>query len=776
MSYGKREDIDNSKTVRVQVITPVFEGLKCLSPTSVCYKENGVWRVQKTKEEEVCFQAIFKNNEFPSDLKITIMFGEKTADIRREKDKVYYTPQFTNNKNKKYDIIVEFTNKDGKIQTKKELMEVLEVLPPLEKAIENKNTGKTKITTIPQGIKNVRPKDSLKLKFDKRNISLSEEATVDTSTFIWKLNGKILSAKGEQIEIPREEIANCKKGNIVAVFKNLTDKKAMATYNFSVLKNKVNKFDISHPPKYGKEIIFDVKYTKKENDYMLYPQLEGLENVHWEVTKEGKLIKSDIGLEFRYTFKEEGKFKVKCYISDKEGEVEKEYNIIQPKIYPQSAKWVSNARNTNNKLHQAGYAQEICAYVEHAGLQGERVTLRVYDDDLLQDDEICKVENIEVKKAGNICIPIILGANEKRKIWDNEGKLYFTIEPFDKRIKVQDTDKELGKHLLISKERQVWATYFCNSDETEKYSTREVGMSFYFKLYATNLVGAKVEVCFLNKYISEKPQWKDCEQRSFFKGLGEIDKKGELKIRVDTSKLKKINKATYIYAVMAKFTYKNGDKEEVLYKHFKDRLLLFPTNSLPHMEENKSPVKVGYQRIVSLFEPSNWEEKMWRVLESTNKDCQIVFKGQTAKEGALSEKTKQILKEVGKASGNDIITITSTARTPYDQARIMYDNCKRNLKKQREVYARPGQKIIDVYVANKEKKKEEVIKLMEAKIKELGVTTVSKHLADFNILNTFDIPYNLLKDKEKFKQEMKKRSELDQFMIENNCYHIQIKQ
>ena len=106
----------------------------------------------------------------------------------------------------------------------------------------------------------------------------------------------------------------------------------------------------------------------------------------------------------------------------------------------------------------------------------------------------------------------------------------------------------------------------------------------------------------------------------------------------------------------------------------------------------------------------------------------------------------------------------------------MYDNCKRNLKKQREFYARPGQKIIDVYVANKEKKKEEVIKLMEAKIIELGVTTVSKHLADFNILNTFDIPYNLLKDKEKFKQEMKKRSELDQFMIENNCYHIQIKQ
>lgn len=78
----------------------------------------------------------------------------------------------------------------------------------------------------------------------------------------------------------------------------------------------------------------------------------------------------------------------------------------------------------------------------------------------------------------------------------------------------------------------------------------------------------------------------------------------------------------------------------------------------------------------------------------------ILLKNQP-KEDALSTKTKKILKEVGKFSGNYDIYITSTARTPYDQARIMYDNCKSDLAEQRRTNAPPGQKVIDVYVNNK---------------------------------------------------------------------------
>lgn len=162
--------------------------------------------------------------------------------------------------------------------------------------------------------------------------------------------------------------------------------------------------------------------------------------------------------------------------------------------------------------------------------------------------------------------------------------------------------------------------------------------------------------------------------------------------------------------------------------------------------------------------------------KKSNNKVILDFVGASAKESALSEKTKNILREVGEASGNYYIAITSTARTPYDQARIMYDNCKSDLAEQRRTYAAPGQKVIDVYVNNKSKPRDTVIKLMEQKINDLGPSSVSKHLANPEVLNTLDISYGNLKDKTKFWNEMKKRSELDDILKENNCYHVQIKQ
>lgn len=162
--------------------------------------------------------------------------------------------------------------------------------------------------------------------------------------------------------------------------------------------------------------------------------------------------------------------------------------------------------------------------------------------------------------------------------------------------------------------------------------------------------------------------------------------------------------------------------------------------------------------------------------KKSNNTVKLDFVGKTAKESALSEKTKNILREVGESSGNYYIAITSTARTPYDQARIMYDNCKADLQEQRRTYKTPGQRVIDIYEINRSKPRETVIKLMEKKINELGPSTVSKHLANPEILNTFDISYGNLADKTKFWNEMKKRIELDDILKENNCYHIQIKQ
>ena len=160
-------------------------------------------------------------------------------------------------------------------------------------------------------------------------------------------------------------------------------------------------------------------------------------------------------------------------------------------------------------------------------------------------------------------------------------------------------------------------------------------------------------------------------------------------------------------------------------------------------------------------------------------DVTLHFVGVTAVESSLSVKTKNILKEVGEASGNNDIYITSTARTPYDQARIMYENCESTgALVQKGIYASSGDAVIDVYTEenNLGKSKEDVISAMEDKIMEIGPSNVSKHLADPDVMNTFDISYGQLTDKSKFWDEMEKRSELDKILEENSCYHIQINQ
>ncbi|MEY8761663.1 glycoside hydrolase family 19 protein [Chryseobacterium tongliaoense] len=162
-----------------------------------------------------------------------------------------------------------------------------------------------------------------------------------------------------------------------------------------------------------------------------------------------------------------------------------------------------------------------------------------------------------------------------------------------------------------------------------------------------------------------------------------------------------------------------------------------------------------------------------------NSSVTIHFVGDTALESGISQRTRTVLEEVGTASKNTDIYITSTARTPADQARIMYDNIERTgAAEQKGIYANAGDQVIDVYTAgvNAQKTQEQIIQDMEAKINELGPSTVSKHLADPAVMNTFDVSIRRLTNPNDFKTEMQKRSELHQLLDENGAYHIEINQ
>jgi len=99
----------------------------------------------------------------------------------------------------------------------------------------------------------------------------------------------------------------------------------------------------------------------------------------------------------------------------------------------------------------------------------------------------------------------------------------------------------------------------------------------------------------------------------------------------------------------------------------------------------------------------------------------------------VSAHTRKVLGDIMKKSGVNQITITSTARTASEQARVMYENIeKHGVAHQKKLYGSSGDKVIDEYSSlnSKGKSKSNIILGMSAKITSLGAGRVSRHAAD----------------------------------------------
>lgn len=93
-----------------------------------------------------------------------------------------------------------------------------------------------------------------------------------------------------------------------------------------------------------------------------------------------------------------------------------------------------------------------------------------------------------------------------------------------------------------------------------------------------------------------------------------------------------------------------------------------------------------------------------------------------------------VIRDIMVRAGAEACTVTSTARNPYDQARVMYDNIAREgVAAQLALYKLPGQKVVNVYAgmvtSGHAGLRDSVIAAMEAKILEVGPSNVSKHCA-----------------------------------------------
>lgn len=166
--------------------------------------------------------------------------------------------------------------------------------------------------------------------------------------------------------------------------------------------------------------------------------------------------------------------------------------------------------------------------------------------------------------------------------------------------------------------------------------------------------------------------------------------------------------------------------------------------------------------------------------ESSEKEfqCTINYAGDITK---IPKKAEDILKEILQKSEINSVTITSTTRSPADQARIMYSNLEKyGVDHQKKLYSSNGDKVIDEYSELKAAGKSvvEIKKGMENKIVEIGPQKISKHCADPNRRCVFDIAPSSIPDKKKddFVNAIKGNVNVDKYFIPpgDPAFHLEI--
>ena len=159
--------------------------------------------------------------------------------------------------------------------------------------------------------------------------------------------------------------------------------------------------------------------------------------------------------------------------------------------------------------------------------------------------------------------------------------------------------------------------------------------------------------------------------------------------------------------------------------------------------------------------------------------------GPKANQAVVSVHTLGVLTEILNAAGINSCLITSTSRTPADQARIMFNNIvSKGVTAQKSLYKPPGKAVIDEYVKAKNAGKtgDQIKAAMEAKIRALGPDTVSKHCADPAILNVVDIAPSSLSNKAAFEKATRAavtKGTVSKFLTPANndpAFHLEIPQ
>jgi len=287
-----------------------------------------------------------------------------------------------------------------------------------------------------------------------------------------------------------------------------TKKNEADDWNFTVTRNYPTAIEQKSEGKVkvGKKVIFELKS-------IFDVTYEDERTIHWQLTgpENRTLEKSHY---FILTPNQNGVYKLTVSMNGKS--IDKTFECITCEIV--NGWWTDSDGNIltgdddepSNTIGSAGWKQQVVATFQHVGLNGEEVTLEVFDKDVNGTTSVY-TKDFKVPDAKNaVTCSFQLDDVVKNKIKENSlsssGLLYFTVKSKN-GLKLIYSGLALPKnenYLEVNDTVRVRA-YFADNNDTKRYSTAALYTPVYLQVKTKNLIDEELEFEIWSSKSSSKP-------------------------------------------------------------------------------------------------------------------------------------------------------------------------------------------------------------------------------------------------------------------------------
>ncbi|MDQ6721523.1 MAG: hypothetical protein M3003_12120 [Candidatus Dormibacteraeota bacterium] len=214
-----------------------------------------------------------------------------------------------------------------------------------------------------------------------------------------------------------------------------------------------------------------------------------------------------------------------------------------------------------------------------------------------------------------------------------------------------------------------------------------------------------------------------------------------------------------------------------------DRFVRFFNDAVAVLNDHPVPPSVGLDQLLgdSARQPPSAASRV-----PTTRSIKIDF-GPNAKLDAFSDYTRDVLTDLLKSSGLTSTTVTSTFRTPEQDAWAMFTNVEHlGVDHEMALYAAAGKAVIRRYAKSKkehdgepkDERAQHIVADMVDEINKQGPINVSHHEADPKVLNTFDLSPRSIANRCRFEEALRAERRLSKYFVppKDASYHLEVPQ